>query len=587
MSPSFHPTPLPPTLPYELRFGVTGHRNLNNPVAVRKAVDELLAHVDRTLNQQNLTPLEWTIVSPLAKGADRIVADAVLKRADSNTASNARLEVISPFSLDEYRKDFDTSEDRNEFERLLACAHKIACGNADYAENIERVTDEQRQHVRNLSYLHVGQAVVDGCEIVIAVWNGKTAGGIGGTGDIVEYALKRGRVVLWIDSENPDRPPLWIQPIVAKHGASSGDKPFTLAAFPGNAKQLSLGYHQLAAYHRDSRLDQAKVDAGVKREAAALKQYTGENRLPATALEPLIAHVLPHFVRADQLAIDYQRQYIRATTGLFYLSAIAVTVVVGQILFLPHHTWVILFEILAMVGAVWLWNHCRREAWHEKWLQDRYLAERLRSTMFTLFLTDETSKPLPLEQTLPFYSGPQNWLTATVGHIRATVQPAMMQDIPFASLKRFLIDAWLIDQRDFHIRNEKNKSHSAHQRHRLGFFLFGLTLLMAVLHLFGVGHSHGGEIPAFRVDYAITFLAILLPVWGAAVHAINTQLEFDRIAVRSARMAVVLDLIVEQAEKSTDVKSLRQIIAEGEQIIGIENHEWWILLSFRKPILPT
>lgn len=41
------------------------------------------------------------------------------------------------------------------------------------------------------SYLAAGQKVVDLSNMMIAVWNGKPAAGLGGTADIVDYALQK------------------------------------------------------------------------------------------------------------------------------------------------------------------------------------------------------------------------------------------------------------------------------------------------------------------------------------------------------------------------------------------------------------
>ena len=88
------------SLPYCLRIGVAGHRHLTNADEIRLAVRRVLERINETLQQQQRTALDWIVVSPLAMGADRIVAEEVLKQSGSS------LEVLSPFSLDEYRRDF-------------------------------------------------------------------------------------------------------------------------------------------------------------------------------------------------------------------------------------------------------------------------------------------------------------------------------------------------------------------------------------------------------------------------------------------------------------------------------------------------
>jgi hypothetical protein len=59
-----------PPLPYDLRIGVTGHRTIANEPAVASAVTALLDRIGATLT---LVPLAWTVISPLACGADRVV----------------------------------------------------------------------------------------------------------------------------------------------------------------------------------------------------------------------------------------------------------------------------------------------------------------------------------------------------------------------------------------------------------------------------------------------------------------------------------------------------------------------------------
>jgi hypothetical protein len=56
------------------------------------------------------------VLSALAEGADRLVAQRVLTRA------NARLIVPLPLARDEYMQDFESDESKREFLDLLARA---------------------------------------------------------------------------------------------------------------------------------------------------------------------------------------------------------------------------------------------------------------------------------------------------------------------------------------------------------------------------------------------------------------------------------------------------------------------------------
>ena len=107
----------PEQLSYDLRIGVTGHRNLSQEKAVSEAVDRLVAYIDKMISHNENLPIEWVVISPLAKGADRIVARSILKK------ENAHLKVIMPFPIDEYRNDFTDPKDLQEFDALLGSPH--------------------------------------------------------------------------------------------------------------------------------------------------------------------------------------------------------------------------------------------------------------------------------------------------------------------------------------------------------------------------------------------------------------------------------------------------------------------------------
>lgn len=65
------------------------------------------------------TPLLLGVLSPLAEGADRLVAREVLK------VPGAVMEVILPLEKTDYMRDFETDESKAEFEALLSQARTV------------------------------------------------------------------------------------------------------------------------------------------------------------------------------------------------------------------------------------------------------------------------------------------------------------------------------------------------------------------------------------------------------------------------------------------------------------------------------
>jgi hypothetical protein len=160
-----------------LVIGVTGHRDLRPSARVELAscVRTILLGL-RTAYPN--TPL--LLLSPLAEGADRLVAEVALE-----PAIGARLMVPMPMPRTLYECDFKTAESRAEFARMHAAAsHSLEL------PLMPGVTPEDIRDVnrRQLQYLAVGEFVARHCQILIALWDGQS-GAAGGTAEVVQLKL--------------------------------------------------------------------------------------------------------------------------------------------------------------------------------------------------------------------------------------------------------------------------------------------------------------------------------------------------------------------------------------------------------------
>lgn len=153
--------------------GVSGHRELVNVRDISKAVDQAL---EKILAEYPAVALK--VVSPLAEGADRLVAKRAIE------GFQAELIVPLPFEPSDYMQDFKTSASKQEFLDLIGLADEIIFLPA--------------QETRAASYYAVGLYVVDQCDVLIAIWDGQPARGVGGTAQIVEEARKIGKPIAWV-----------------------------------------------------------------------------------------------------------------------------------------------------------------------------------------------------------------------------------------------------------------------------------------------------------------------------------------------------------------------------------------------------
>ena len=152
----------------KITVGITGHRDIVKTFELKQDIKQLFMN----LYSKN----EYVkFLSPLADGADRLVADIYLEVFKEK----AKLIVPMPFNEDRYMEDFD-SKSKEEFKAYL----KIA-------EDVIEVKNTQ-----GCNYKSVGVYVVDNSDILLALWDGTFNHKSGGTGEIVEYARDEGKEVV-------------------------------------------------------------------------------------------------------------------------------------------------------------------------------------------------------------------------------------------------------------------------------------------------------------------------------------------------------------------------------------------------------
>ncbi len=164
-----------------MRIGITGHQDLTKRLQIEGAnhsSEEAWAWVEHAfiamLADMDLAGV--MIVSCLAVGADQHLSRIGLERG-------ARLSVVIP-SVG-FENTYTEPETREAFEKMLSIATEVVYLN--FPEPSEP------------AFYAGGKCVVDQSDMVVAVWDGRDAVGLGGTGDIVAYSLDHGHDVHHLD----------------------------------------------------------------------------------------------------------------------------------------------------------------------------------------------------------------------------------------------------------------------------------------------------------------------------------------------------------------------------------------------------
>ncbi len=678
-------------IPYELRIGVTGHRDLANPAAVAAKLRELLDTLLETLEQaaadpfgphgspqsrtdrfdrrvaealsaitsivkpledwasnksaakwprlrrvvrrslwpsvpvsprhpeqHQLTPIKLTAVSALARGADRIVVQVVGDVVRQQSMERNRfVEAVLPCPQAVYEQDFVETEDLDEFRSLLALdrgaanthPHPTVCcpkfpASSDPAHPTGVLTRED-------AYAAAGRHVVDTSEILIAVWNPARQGRPGGTEETVRAALNRGRLVFWLNPTDVDSGVWVLRPVLPEIDSESTandvqrDEPTRIppdaphgclvAPVPTRAKDISLNLHRLAAYNRDAGVSAVSLQHGCQRETAELRREASACGLPDAVTLALAEHLLPRFVRADLLSQKYRRLRNMAARVWPTSAAFVVTLMAFQIVFLPSYYWLAFVELAVLVLGYASNRVSLHEAWHDKWLNDRRLAEGLRGATYAVLAAEDAGAPASAggsrqRDPLPFYNPANAWYVASMKRELAKERRRFRDSLKLAdsthlrAVACFLQRAWILPQALHHRSNAQRRERLSKRAKPLRFGLFVSIVVVAMAHALGVGHPEAEAATDIRrLDLWLGFLTVALPAWAAAFHVMLSLDDHDRLAERSVRMAALLDGLAERVASAASAEEIRQRVAEADDIMDLESAEWAESLVDRRP----
>lgn len=159
----------------EFRIAIVGHRQLRDVTVTQFVTAQCL----RVLRQMQAQYGSVIAISALAEGADSLFAEAAL-------TLGVPLEIVRPF--DEFVDDFPPGPRRDSYERLRAVAR--------HETRLPFVTRSDEAYKAAMRWL------VDHCDILVAVWDGQPAAGVGGTGDAVRYARNIEKKLIHVDTTN-------------------------------------------------------------------------------------------------------------------------------------------------------------------------------------------------------------------------------------------------------------------------------------------------------------------------------------------------------------------------------------------------
>ena len=531
-------------VPLRLRVGVTGHRSIdeNDPTiidAVRGALGQIN---ERRRSGTAATPVDLIVVSALAEGADRLVARQAM-------LDGAGLEVVLPLPRDDYLGDFASAESRAEFCTLLgqaAAVTELAAGGS-----------------RDEAYERAGRVVVDRSDVLLALWDGRAAQGRGGTAEIVAYARQQHVPVLRIAAGRP------------------GQGPPRPSAIDELGLPDVLGPLSDDAFAGLDRFNSSPLRGGGKQPDLLPPEHL-------TAAPPhvqrFVKYSQPYFQRAEQIAQSSQRLFLRFTWLLYSMAAAAVVVVATQITFFRNDPTIVWAEVIALAVVVITLALGRRAGWHDRWLAARYLAERIRCSIFLAATgAGDGLRPVAADKQpsdVPDPDPNREWAERAFREIWRRASRSFVAESDVSALRTLLIGAWVDDQIRYH---QKANRHLGKRQRLLTWVAAGLFAVSAVVALIHSTHTFDWH----SEPDVWAYLSIVIPALGAALSGYGAQREYARLAERSRLMVCRLKEAKNLVADSKRLSSLQRAARSTELLMRSETADWYDVVRLHDFEVPS
>ena len=450
-------------------LGVTGHRDLPSEdfETLRMAVHKLFSQL-----KHDYPNSPFKLISGLAEGADRLVAEVALEKEFQKEFS---LLAALPMVQADYEQDFESPQSLQHFRDLVAKAENCFV----VPHDADLVNTEPN---RDRNYLALGRYIARHSQIVIALWDGVSeqiaADGskqilAGGTADVVRLC----RTGLF--SEDSDQIVLpevtWLEHLwVRRKGRAlpQGDVGCWALDIGVDANVREQSKKRIdALLHSIDKLNECAVNLPPAQMQQSRDWLLGRKSPQAVTTD--LARPLACFAAADAAA--GQRQTERAKAIKWISGLAAMSIICQQVYSGPDMRWGwlaahITLALLAFSGYLHYFR--RNNPTEQEYLDWRSLAEALRVQVFWLASGVRSSVA---DHYLSGDRDELDWIRQAARNTTVGVSPVIDQ-----KMLEWVRNAWLESQRSYFQKKSPENGNKVKQFSRLTSAAFFLALLITV-----------------------------------------------------------------------------------------------------------
>lgn len=557
-----------------LVFGVAGHRDLH-PEALPNIEEEVHRLFKEMRQQYPHTPL--ALISPLADGADRIVAKIAKEEG-------AALIVPLPWPEGVFDEEMHRTGSREGFDDLLAEADQVI--HLPLIEGISEGEIRSSDEAREKQFSQVGAYVARHSQLLIALWDGVEKQDSGTArviawqrgGEPAPFAPHVGRL------DEPENGPVY-QIATPRSGHDTGvNLVERIVHYPAGFENEAAAAEAIESSWRC--IDQFNAD--ISRDDESFGQMVEQSKdwlIPPESRDTLpkvVANIFERYVRADAAAIWFQKGTYTTLTGVFVLMAVAVVCFEFYThLFVDWWPLLVVYLGLLLISLGWFkWS--TRQSLQAKFLDYRSLAEALRVQIFWQLaglsesVADYYLRNLRTEL---------DWIRQAIRSVNLISGLHVKGDpaTPEEQIARLEIvrDNWIEDQREYFTSSGPKNERLHHRCALLSRFFFWLGLALGVVLLLVHLRTH-------HLNHLLAVLVFVSVAAAALCHEYGEKNAFEIQAKRYDWMRSFFKTAkahMDQMIEAKDIEESQQLVLELGREALQENAEW-LLQHRQRPITP-
>lgn len=194
-------------VPCAFTVSVTGHGDIAETEALQIKTEQVLKQIADTCIVLN-DKVKLRLNTALSAGADQIAARAILSANEKTEQQRWALQVIVPFERQSYCEHLAVGLPETHppiaqsFEDLIEQADTVfELADLEVIPPVQEpdIEEARTQYWQSQRYRTLGNLLAKQADLILAIWDGRPAGGPGGTADVVALALAQDKSIIRID----------------------------------------------------------------------------------------------------------------------------------------------------------------------------------------------------------------------------------------------------------------------------------------------------------------------------------------------------------------------------------------------------